>query len=379
MNQPIYLDNSLTSKPAERAVAEMAPLFSRYWGDPAAPHAKGQELLPYIKQAYRKLYDFLEVSDQDQLIVTSSGVEAVNQAIYSAYENRREGCNNFVTTLAEESASIMAMQHLKDKGCSVSYVELDNEGMVTPEALEKALLPQTVLVSIAAVNGLTGVMQPVEELAEVCRRHGVLLHVDLSHALGRVHLDFDEWQPDFLSFHGDNIHAPRGTGVLLVREGVHVHPLIRGGLEQDGLRAGTFNVPGVIALGSAAKEMQERSDMISMEIARLRDKLEAGVSGEVLFSDSERAPHISCISFKGINSEALLFSLNRRGLYGSIGEGRFQQLNKILKGCGSDEIIAHSAISFSLSRYTTEEEIDKALLIINEEVERLRNIGGELS
>lgn len=381
----IYLDNNTTSKPSEAAISKMIPFFSHLWGVSSAPHHKGQELAPAIKEAYKHIYEFIGAKEEDNFILTSSGAEAINQVIHSTYLNATipTGKNHFLVSALSEAPAIMAIENLEQVGCLGKTIDVNSEGIITLEALEDAITPRTALLSLPWGEGLTGAIQPLNEIRDLCQRRGILLHLDATHVLGKLFYELEEIKPDFLTFNGDHLHAPKGTGGLYIPQGRKCSPLIAGGLEQGGLRAGHLNVPYLIALAQSLKESMEAQDYVCTEIARLRGKLETLISKAIpeaiiVLKDSERLPHCSTLIFPKVYNEALLYNLNKKGIYACIGGGSFQQLSLILKAIGFDSINAHNAISFSLSRYTTEQEIDQAAAIIIEEVKVLSHISNKI-
>lgn len=372
-HQPIYLDNSTTSRPSDQAISRMMPFFTEMWGVPSAPHQKGQELIPTLTERYKHLYEALGANAEDQVILTSSGAEAVNHVIWSVYHHitLATGKNQFITSNLDEAPAIMAVSRLDELGCMGKMIEANQDGIITAKAIGDALSARTALVSLSWANGLTGTIQPVADIAAVCRENKILLHLDATHIVGKLYYDLNELQPDFLTINGDVLHGPKGTGLLYIKQGVKTIPFIVGGSEQGGMRAGTFNMPGLVGLAAAAKEAIESRDLLCTEIAHLRNKLETGIvkgfpSAQIFFKDQERLPHCTAITFPGISNEALLFLLNRKGICASIGGGHFQQLGLILGASHVPANLAYSALSFSLSRYTTEEEIERAVTIIVE-------------
>jgi len=381
----IYLDNSTAAKPSEKAISVMMPYLTTYWGIPSTPHQKGQELYPALAEFYQILYSFIGAKEEDQLILTSSGTEAVNHVISSAYRDitLATGKNHFLTSKTDEASSMMAISRLEPFGCSGKMIDVNAEGIVTPEAVADSLSPRTALVSLSWANGLTGVVQPVAEIARLCRQRGVRLHLDATHVLGKLLIDLEEASPDFVTFNGDQLHAPKGTGVLYVRQGVPCSPFLFGSADQGGMRAGGLNMAGLAALACAAREALDSRDLICTETARLRDQLERGIMkgfphAKVCFKEQERLPHCTAMLFPGIANEALLFALNRKGICASIGGGNFQQLALMLAASGVEETVAHSAVAFSLSRYTTEAEIDRAVAAIAESAHQLAGLSSHL-
>lgn len=381
MTSLIYLDNSTAARPSEKVISAMMPYWTTYWGSPTTPHQKGQELYPFLVEFYHTLYTFIGAKEDDHLILTSSGAEAVNHVISSVYRDitLSTGKNQFLTSQADEAASIMAISHLEPFGCVGKMIEVNSQGIVTAQALADALSPRTALVSLSWANGLTGVLQPVAEIANLCQQRGVRLHLDATHVLGKIFYELEEINPDYLTFNGDQLHAPRGTGVLYIKQGKNCSPFIFGSADQGGMRGGTLNMPGLAGLAAAAQEALDSRDLLCTETARLRTKLEQGVlksvpQAQICFKDQERLPNCTTIVFPGIANEALLFALNRRGVCASIGGGNFQQLGLMLALSGIEETLAHSAVAFSLSRYTTEDEIDRAVAIIAESAHMLTRL-----
>lgn len=381
MAHSIYLDNNTTTRPSEQAIAKMLPFLTERWGTPAAPYLLGQQLFPAIEESLRGIYALLGARESDDFTFTSSGAEGVNQAILSTYfeSTLHKGKNQFVTSNIDEAAAIMSIGRLEQLGCVGKMALADKSGRITAQAISEAINPRTALVSLSWANGLTGAINPVDEIAALCKERGIQLHLDATHVLGKIFFDWEELPAHFISFNGDNLHAPKGTGGLFIRADTKCSPLIVGGSEQSGHRAGGLNVPALVALGEAAREAIDSRDLICTETARLRDKLEMGLidaipDAEVFFRDQERVPNCSAIAFSGIANEALLYLLNRRGVYASIGGGASQQIGLVLAASGVKEAIAHSAISFALSRETTEDEIDRTIEIASDCVKRLRKV-----
>lgn len=381
MTKGIYLDNSQTTRPSDKAVSRMLPLLTEMWGTPSAPHQMGQQLYPAMEEGYRAIYHLLGASEKDRFVFTSSGPEAVNHVFLSTYFDVTDptGKNHFITSTIDEAPALMSLARLEQLGCVGKMVPADKHGQITAENVAETFTPRTALVSLSWANGLTGVINPVSSIAKVCRERGIALHLDATHILGKLYYDLEEIKPAFITFNGDHLHAPKGTGGLYIRDGIKCSPFIVGGLEQGGYRAGNFNAAAFVALGHAASEAEEARDYMCTEIARLRNKLEEEVLAQVgesvvFFRDRERVPHITAIAFPGVFNEALLFALNRKNLFANMGGGSFQQIAHVLTASGISADLANSALSFSLSRETTEEEIDQAIKIIAETVKRLRKV-----
>ncbi|HRD54947.1 MAG TPA: aminotransferase class V-fold PLP-dependent enzyme, partial [Parachlamydiaceae bacterium] len=368
-------------KPSDKAVAKMLAFLTDHWGVPSAPHKKGQELFPAMEAAYKKIYTLFGMKEEHQFVFTSSAEEAINHVFASTYHSVTDptGKNQYIISAIEEAASLMAASRLEAMGCVIKTVKPNSVGEVQIEQIADAITPRTALVSLSFANGLTGVIFPLHEIAELCAKRGILLHVNMTHAIGKVFFDSEEIRPAFITFNGDHLHAPKGTGGLFIKEGVKCAPFILGGQEQAGLRAGNLSVALLAALGEAAEETKDAADFMCTEIARLRNKLEDKIvkavpDATVFFQNEMRLPHISLIGFPGISNELMLYHLNKKGVFASIGGGSFQKINLLLEASLIDKKRAQEAINFTLSRYTTEDEIERAAHIIAECVSDLKKL-----
>jgi cysteine desulfurase len=381
MPTKIYLDNHTISKPSERSLQKMLQYHTEKWGNPSAPHQMGQELLPALEDNYKSIYSLLGANENDEVLFTSSGAEAINHAIFSTYYDVMldTGKNQFVTSNIDEAPSIMSIGRIEKMGCVGKMASAGKEGFVSPEAIADVITPRTAMVSLSWANGLTGVINPVHPISDLCQERGIRLHLDASYILGKLYFDLNDIRADFITFEGSRLHAPKGTGGLYIREGIKLSPFIVGGAEQGGRRAGTFDMAGFAALAQSAKETLECRDLLCTEVARLRNRLEQGIKdgfpdATIFFQDQERLPNTTAISFPGIANEAMLFALNRKGVFASIGGGHFQQIAIVLIASGIKETLANTALNFSLSRETNEAEIDKAIDIIVETAKKLSKV-----
>ena len=381
---PIYLDNITTTKPSLAAITAMIPFFEDAFGALSSPHAMGQSLLPEIEKSLRTIYDFVHASDEDQCVVTSCGAEAVSQIIFSVYKEvtKKEGKNHFVTSSIDEAPAILALSRLEDEGCYLRMAQVTQGGYVTEETVIEALTPRTALVSLSWACALTGVVQPIEQIAKLCTSRNILLHVDATHALGKLTL-YGDTRPDYITFNGEQLHAPKGIGMIIAKKNAPLLPLISGEEDTIKKRGGALNMPLLAALAQAVVEARQNQDLYCLEVARLRDKFEKSIvaaypEAHILFHNEERLPHCSTIAFPGIKSEALAYVLNRKGVYANMGGGAFQQMEIVLKACAQNPLYTPCALSFSLSKYTTEQEIDEAVAIICQVASRLRRASKEI-
>lgn len=359
----------------------MLKFYTDKWGVLTQPHKMGQELYPPFKEALKSVYQLLGASDDDSIVMTSSGAEAINHAILSTYQDisLNEGKNHFITLANEEAPILMSFHRLNALGAATAVLKPDSQGLMTPEQLIEAITPRTCMVALSWANGLTGVIQPIIEIAKICNLRGIRLLVEGTHVLGKLFFALKEYPIDFFCFNGDHLHAPKGTGGLFVKQGIKLSPLIAGGMEQLGLRAGALNVPAVVALGQSAKQMLEARDYFCTEVARLQLEFEKEVLKRIpqakrLFEESDKITGVITFSFSGITNESLLFELNQKNVFASIGGGSLPTLSFYLKTCGFESWIANSAITFSLSRYTTEEEIEAAVTVIEKTVSHLSKV-----
>lgn len=385
MAKGIYLDNGMTTHPSDQTLAKMIPYLTDMWGTPTAPHQVGQELIPAIEESYHSIYALLGAKEVDDFVFTSSGAEAVNHVISSSYFDitRNTGKNQFITTNIDEAPAIMGAERLEQLGCIHKTVNVDATGRVTSQIVAEAITPRTALVSISWANAMTGVINPVGEIGTLCDERGIAYHVEATHILGKLFYEMEDVGAHFLTFNGDHLHAPKGTGGLYIKAGTKCSPFILGGIEQTGYRAGSLNVAALVALAHAAKEALDARNLMCTEVARLRDKLETGIvtgfpDAVLFFQQQERLPNVTAIGFPGIANETMLYALNRRGVYACIGGGSFQQIGLLLIASGIDETLAHCSVNFTLSRETTEEEIDEAVNIIVDTARKLRKLSTKL-
>lgn len=374
-----YLDNSATTRCSDRACQLMVDLLTKDYGNPSSLHMKGIEAERFVETAKKKIAKTLRVLEKE-IIFTSGGTESNNLAIIgAAMANRRAG-NHIITTSIEHASVENPMEFLKEQGFDITYLSVDENGIISLEELEEAVTEQTILVSMMQVNNEIGAIEPVAEAAELIKKKNpdTLIHVDAIQSYGKMYIYPKKLGIDMLSVSGHKIHGPKGSGFLWVKEKTKLKPLILGGGQQKGMRSGTENVPAIAGLGEAAEEIYENLDEKRAHIYGLKqrfidgiEKLEGthvnGKTGE------DSAPHIVSVSFEGIRSEVLLHSLEDRGIYVSSGSacssnnhaGK-QKGSKTLRNIHLKENLLDSTLRFSFSVHTTEEEIDYALEVLGE-------------
>lgn len=381
----IYLDNHSASRPCASTLEWMKPYLFEQWGAGFAPHRMGQEIMAPLEHRYRALYDLVGASLEDTCVFTSSGAEALNQVLWSVFlqKAKKEGKCHFLTTPLEDAPTTQMMQRLEEFGCFVKIVPVLPTGQIDLEQLASLISPRTALFSLTAADGLTGVIQPVEEIAALCKEKGVLLHLDVSYAMGKLSLSFSDWGIDYLTFSGDRMHALKSSGALFAKKAAPLAPFILGGSEQGGLRGGAFDAASFMGLAAAAVQSQLFLDRMGLETARLRDLFEEhllqALPGTIrLFADQLRLPNVSLLAFPRVHAEALFYLLSQRGVLTSLGGSFAQPLAPLLERIGLTPSLSETAISFALSRYTTEEEILRAVQIIREAAHYLQSMSEAL-
>lgn len=374
-----YLDNSATTRCSDRACQLMVDLLTKDYGNPSSLHMKGIEAERFVETAKKKIAKTLRVSEKE-IIFTSGGTESNNLAIIgAAMANRRAG-NHIITTSIEHASVENPMEFLKEQGFDITYLSVDENGIISLEELEEAVTEQTILVSMMQVNNEIGAIEPVAEAAELIKKKNpaTLIHVDAIQSYGKMYIYPKKLGIDMLSVSGHKIHGPKGSGFLWVKEKTKLKPLILGGGQQKGMRSGTENVPAIAGLGEAAEEIYENLDEKRAHLYGLKQRFINGierlegthVNGK---TGEDSAPHIVSVSFEGIRSEVLLHSLEDRGIYVSSGSacssnnhaGK-QKGSRTLRNIHLKENLLDSTLRFSFSVHTTEEEIDYALEVLGE-------------
>lgn len=315
-----------------------------------------------IQETHLALYSLVGASKHDHLIFTSSGAEAVNHTIFSAYLDitRSSGKNHFLCLNTDEMPTLMSFKRLEDLGACFQMIPVNSQGIVTQKTVAEMLTPRTCLLSVSAANGLTGVIQPLFELADLCHERGVLFHVDATHILGKIPFDFQSVGIDVLTFQSEY----PGTGGLFIKEGREMSAWILGGNEQTKMRAGRMSPSCLIECGKYAQKSAHQRDHYCIEIARLKTLFEERISEcipdiTVVCDEIERVPHITALIFPGVTSQALACLLNQKGVHTTFGENQFQHISHLLKAYGIAAPNHHCGLSFAFSHQTTEQDIEK--------------------
>ncbi len=375
-----YLDNNATTCVAPEVFEAMSPFMTGLYGNPSSIHSFGGQVAAHVSKARESVAALLGAIPTE-IIFTSCGTESDNAAIFSALA-LMPARRKFVTSKVEHPAVLNVGKELLRRGYKVVELPVDSCGSIDLRRVEEAVDGETALVSVMWANNETGNIYPVEEIAQIAHRRGSLFHTDAVQAVGKIPVDLSKSAIDMLSMSGHKLHAPKGIGVLYVRRGIRFRPFMIGGHQERGRRAGTENVPGIVALGKACELARSHIDFENTHVRRLRDKLEGAllaripksrVNGDV----GSRLPNTSNISFEFIEGEAILLLLDQLGICASSGSacttGSLEP-SHVLRAMGVPYTAAHGSVRFSLSRYNTDEEIDFVIEKLPPIIARLREI-----
>lgn len=367
----VYLDNSATTKCYEEVKEIVGKVMCEDYGNPSSMHKKGVDAEKYVKESKETLAKLLKVQEKE-IYYTSGGTESDNLALIGcARANRRAG-KHLITSSIEHPAILNTMQYLeKEEGYRVTYLPVDKDGRIRLDALKEALCEETILVSIMYVNNEVGSVQPIEEAAQIIKNYNknILFHVDAVQGFGKYRIFPKRVGIDLLSISGHKIHGPKGTGVLYVNEKVKIKPIVFGGEQQKNVRSGTENVPGIAGIGLAAKLIYDGLEEKVAVMRELKAHFIEGVSKIENITihgrtDESSAPHIISVGFAGIRSEVLLHTLEDKGIFVSAGSAcasNHPAISGVLKGIGAGAEYLDATLRFSLSEFTTKEEMDYTL------------------
>ncbi|MCV3426878.1 NifS family cysteine desulfurase [Campylobacter lari] len=379
----VYLDNNATTQLAPEAYELMKPFLKEHYGNPNSLHQWGSATHPALKEAMDKLYAGLGASDLDDIIITSCATESINWVLKGVYFDRilNSDRNEVIISSVEHPAVAASAMFLKSLGVKVIELGVDHEGVSSVKDLKEAISDKTALVSIMWANNETGMIFPIEEMAQIAHEYGALFHTDATQAVGKIKVNFAKAGVDFASFSAHKFHGPKGVGGLYIKKDIELTPLLHGGEHMGGRRSGTLNVPYIIAMAEALRIANTMLDFENSHIRRLRDKLEdlilAMPDTSVVGDRSRRVPNTILASIKGVEGEAMLWDLNKNGIAASTGSACASEAlesNPIMEAIGAENDLAHTALRLSLSRFNTEDEIDYVAEQIKKATQRLRAI-----
>ena len=381
MKKLIYLDNAATTKTSEEVVAAMLPYFTEYYGNPSSVYEFASESKKAVSNARRTIAETLG-AQENEIYFTAGGSEADNWALKATAEAYQSKGKHIITTKIEHHAILHTAEYLEKRGFEITYIGVDENGVVKVDELEKAIRPDTILISVMFANNEIGTIQPIKEIGEIAKKHGVLFHTDAVQAYGQLPINVDELHIDMLSSSGHKLNGPKGIGFLYIRKGVKIRSFVHGGAQERKRRAGTENVPGIVGYGKAAeiaaKTMKERT---AKEI-ELRDHLIDRVLAEVPYTrlNGHRTnclPNNANFSFQFVEGESLLILLDNNGICASSGSACTSgslDPSHVLLAIGLPHEIAHGSLRLTLSAETTMEDIDFVVDCIKQIIERLRSM-----
>ena len=377
----VYLDNNATTRVDEEVVQAMLPFFTEQFGNPSSLHSFGNQVGMALKKARQSVQKLLGAEHDSEIVFTSCGTEADSTAILSALKAQPER-KTIITTVVEHPAVLSLCDYLATEGYTVHKLKVDKKGRLDLAEYAALLSDDVAIVSVMWANNETGTFFPVEEMARMADEAGIMFHTDAVQAVGKVPMNLQDTAIHMLSVSGHKLHAPKGIGVLYLRRGTRFRPLLRGGHQERGRRAGTENAASIVALGVAAERALQFMEHENTEVRRLRDKLEAGILAAVPYAfvtgdPSNRLPNTANIAFEFIEGEAILLLLNKVGIAASSGSACTSgslEPSHVMRAMDIPYTAAHGTVRFSLSRYTTEAEIERVIEAVPPIVAQLRKL-----
>ncbi len=381
MRKIIYLDNAATTKTRPEVAEAMLPYYTEYYGNPSSVYDFSTPAKKAVQEA-REIIAGSIGAQAREIYFTGGGTEADNWALKATADAYREKGNHIITSKIEHHAILHACEYLERHGFEVTYLDVDENGVVKLEELKKAIRPTTILISIMFANNEIGTIQPIRAIGEIAREHGILFHTDAVQAYGHLPIHVDEFHIDMMSASGHKINGPKGVGFLYIRTGVKIRSFLHGGAQERKRRAGTENVPGIVGLGKAAQLALSTMEERAKHESELRDYLMERVMEEIPYTRinggrANRLPNNANFAFQFIEGESLLIMLDSKGICGSSGSACTSgslDPSQVLLSIGLPHEIAHGSLRLTMSEENTKEEMDFVVDSIREIVERLRNM-----
>lgn len=381
MADGIYLDNNATTMVAPEIVDEMLPFFTEQFGNPSSLHQFGDKVGRALKKARKQVQQLLGAEHDSEIIFTSCGTESDSTAILSALRAQPDR-KEIITTVVEHPAVLSLCEHLEKEGYTIHYLKVDKRGRLDIREYYKLLSDKVAVVSVMWANNESGTLFPVEEMAEMARSAGVMFHTDAVQSVGKLPIDLKNTSIDMLSLSGHKLHAPKGIGVLYLRRGVRFRPLLRGGHQERGRRAGTENAASIVGLGKACEMALEAMEYEKSIVKAMRDRLEQGILEKVSHcfvtgDPNNRLPNTCNIAFEYIEGEAILLLLNKMGIAASSGSACTSgslEPSHVMRAMDIPFTAAHGSVRFSFSRYNTMEEVERVIEAMPPIVAQLRKL-----
>ena len=384
----VYLDNNATTMVDPEVVKVMLPYFSEMYGNPNSLHKFGTTTHPAISKAIDQVYTALNASDNDDVVFTSCATESNNWVLQSVFTDLiiNGDKNHIVTTEVEHPSILSTCKFLEEQGVKVTYLPVNDQGIVDAETLRGFITDKTALVSIMWASNETGMIFPIREIGEICKEKGVLFHSDAVQAVGKIRVDLQATHVDFVSMSAHKFHGPKGIGALYIKNSQALTPLLHGGEHMGGRRSGTLNVPLIVGMGKAIELATKDIEITGAKIREKRDRLEDALielSETFVVGDRwNRTPNTILISIRGVEGEGMLWDLNNGQIGASTGSACASEdleANTVMLAIGADNELAHTGIRLSLSRFTTDEEVDYTINHFKEAVARLRAISSSFA
>ncbi len=377
----IYLDHNATTPVHPEVVKEMLPYYTEIYGNASSFHQFGQQARKAVEEAREKVADFIGAKS-GEIIFTGGGTEADNFAIKGiAYANQAKG-KHIITSSIEHHAVLNSCKYLEKQGFRITYFPVDKYGLINPEDVKKAIEDETIFISIMHANNEMGTIEPIAEVGKIAKEKGIYFHIDAVQSAGKIPLKVDELNVDLVSLSGHKIYGPKGIGVLYIRKGTKIQPLIHGGHHEKNKRAGTENVPGIVGLAKAIEIVRITMEEETVRLTNLRDRLWVRINEKIedVFlhgHERERLPNTLNLSFEGVEGEAIILDLDMKGIAVSTGSACTSgtlEPSHVLKAMGVNPQVAQGAIRFSLGEDNTQEDIDYVADILSGIISRLRGI-----
>jgi cysteine desulfurase len=384
----VYLDNNATTMVDPQVVEVMMPFFSELYGNPNSLHKFGTAAHPALSKAIDQVYTALNASDNDDIVFTSCATESNNWVLQSVFTDLivNGDKNHIVTTEVEHPSILSTCRFLEDQGVKVTYLPVNEQGIVEANTVKSFITDKTALVSIMWASNETGMIFPIQEIGEICKEKGVLFHSDAVQAVGKIRVDLQSIHVDFLSMSAHKFHGPKGVGALYIKDSQPLTPLLHGGEHMGGRRSGTLNVPLIVGMGKAIELATENIEITGAQIREKRDRLEDAlmeISDTLIVGDRwKRTPNTILISIRGVEGESMLWDLNNEAIGASTGSACASEdleANTVMLAIGADNELAHTGIRLSLSRFTTDAEVDYTIAHFKSAVERLRGISSSFA
>ena len=384
----VYLDNNATTMCDPQVVEVMQPFFSELYGNPNSLHKFGTATHPALSKAIDQVYTAINASDNDDIVFTSCATESNNWVLKSVFNDLivNGDKNHIVTTEVEHPSILSACKFLEEEGVKVTYLPVNDQGIVEAHTVKSFITDKTALVSIMWASNETGMIFPIKEIGEICKEKGVLFHSDGVQAVGKIPVDLQDVHVDFVSMSAHKFHGPKGIGALYIKDSQPLTPLLHGGEHMGGRRSGTLNVPYIVGMGKAIELATTNIEETMAKIRAKRDRLEdelLKLSDTFVVGDREnRTPNTILISIRGVEGEGMLWDLNNGDIGASTGSACASEdleANTVMLAIGADNELAHTGIRLSLSRFTTDAEIDYTIAHFKSAVERLRAISSSFA